>query len=95
MNNITAQDQKELPQWLKYGSVILTIVGLGVLTVIEINNTYNQNWLSFLLVALLYVPIQVITESILSVYWESPKWIIKTIPIIFLASFYIAVLLLR
>ena len=95
MNNISEQLQTELPMWLKVVAIIIVVAGLSALAAIEISGAQNINWLSFLLLALLYIPIQIITEGILSAYWESPKWIIKTIPIIFLACFYVAVLTLR
>jgi hypothetical protein len=78
--------------WLIVGATIFSILGLAALAAIEINGKYNQSWVSFVLIAVLYIPIQIITEGILSVYWESPRWIIKIIPIIFLFCFYWVVL---
>ena len=85
------QNQIQLPIWLKVGSIVFAVLGLVALAAIEINGTYNQSWVSFVLIAFLYIPIQIITEGILSAYWENPKWATKIIPIIFLAGFYVAI----
>ena len=95
MNNTFEQQQLKLPTWLKAIAFILVVAGLSALAVIEINGGFNKGWHSYLLMAFLYIPIQIITEGIMSAYWESPKWIIKTIPIILLVCFYVVVLNLR
>ena len=92
MNNYPEQNKVDIPVWLKVGAIIFSVLGLTALAAIEINGAYNQSWVSYVLIAFLYIPIQIITEGILSVYWESPKWIIKSIPIIFLICFYSAIL---
>ena len=88
---MSKQNQIQLPMWFKIGATVFAILGLAALAAIEINGTYNQNWVSFVLIAALYIPIQIITEGILSVYWENPKWVTKIVPVIFLVCFYAAI----
>ena len=94
---IKSSDQQNVkfPAWLIIGSILFTILGLSVLAAIEIDGTYNQSWLSLLLIALLYIPIQIIVEGVLSVFWESKKWVTKLIPIIILACFYAVIFLFK
>ena len=62
---------------------------------IEVSGTYNQGWVSYVIVALIYFPIQIVTEGLLSAFWESPKWLSKLIPAILILCFYGAVYALK
>lgn len=91
MNNLSEQSQIVLPLWLKFGAAIFSILGLVALAAIEINGIFNQSWITYVLVAFLFIPIQLVTESILSVFWENPKWSSKIIPVILLIYFYVGI----
>lgn len=95
MDNFKDNSQDKLPIWLIVGAVFFTVIGLLILAAIEISYDYRQSWLTLLIVALIYVPIQIVTEVIFSIYWESHTLLIKIIPIVFLIVFYWAVLSFR
>jgi uncharacterized membrane protein len=87
--------QKALPRWLIVGAIIVSILGLVVMAGLEISDIKYPNWTSFLLVALLYIPIQIVVEGILSAYWDNPKWAVKTVPVVLLAGFYGSLFLIK
>lgn len=68
-------------------------MGHNALAAIEICGSENLNWVSLLVLVLVYAPIVVL--SILSAYWESPEWMAKAVPINLLVCFYGVVLTLK
>jgi len=95
MSEFEAKSRKELPRWLISGAFVLAVIGLVVLAAIEIRGVGYSDWIPFALLALIYVPIQIVTESILSVCWESKKWVVKLIPVLLLVGFYGVILIFK
>ena len=65
-------------KWAIVVSLIVAVCGLAVLALIETNIDYQQGWLSYVVVLVIYLPIQIVVEGVLAVYWESPKWVVRT-----------------
>lgn len=90
-----AKRQRDIPRWLSISAFVFAVLGLAGIAVIEIGNCQNVNWLSYVLIALIYIPIQIVTEGILSSYLESSKWVVKLVPIILLVAFYTVLVLFK
>lgn len=88
MRNIEDGTKADIPRWAIYGSFVLSVIGLAALAAIETSKVKYSGWISFVLVALLYILVQIVTEGILSIYLESKRWLVKIIPVLLIMSFY-------
>lgn len=83
-----SENKAAFPKWIIVVSLVTSVCGLAVLAAMETSIDYQQSWLTYVVVLVIYLPIQTVVEGVLSAFWESPKWFSKTIPIILISSFY-------
>lgn len=42
----------------------------------------TDGWLYFAFIVVFYAPFRIVTDITLSILWECPGWLVKTIPIV-------------
>jgi len=67
---------------------LVSVISICGLAAIETSIEYHQSWFTYIIVFVVYLPIQIVAEGVLSAFWESPRWFAKAIPIILISSFY-------